>query len=88
MNNKGKPVPGSFREPVLVDKTSNVSIASKTPTIYTTSPATGSGELKVSDSPYDINSLSIDNLPGIGACNGGRNGGRKSFITPCTSLNK
>ena len=34
VNNKGQP--GSFRAPVLVDKTSNVAIAAKTPTIYTT----------------------------------------------------
>ena len=45
---------GSFRAPVLVDKTPNVSIAAKTPIIYTTSPAAGSGELKVTDSHHAL----------------------------------
>ena len=53
---------GSFRVPVLVDKTTMHPIAAASPTIYSTSPTDGSGELKLSDSPYDINSLAIDNL--------------------------
>ena len=37
LNSKGKSF--SFREPVLIDKTTNVTVASKSPTVYTISSA-------------------------------------------------
>ena len=60
VNKKGEH--GSFRAPVLVDRTSMHLITAASPTVYSVSPTDGSGELRLSDSPYDINSLAIDNL--------------------------
>ena len=53
---------GTFRAPVLVDASQNVALLTPRAILYAISPTETSGELKLSESPYDTNPLSIDNL--------------------------
>ena len=51
---------GTFRAPVIVDANQLVAIATTNPIIYSPNPK--DTELKLADSPFDINPLSINNL--------------------------